>query len=409
MGDDGSLVRLISDVVDAGNCSGCGACTLLHSGLGMTISDGGYGRPAIVRDGKPRDGSAADFKKVCPGRQVVAPVRSGDVAADAAFGRYVAVWRGWATDADVRSRGASGGVLTAVGSWLAREHGTEVLLVEADVRSPELTRQYVASSHEEVVRGAGSRYAPTLMSTHDRPTHSPAVVVGRPCEISARRALGTQSGSADPVFLSFFCAGVPSQTATNSLVRSMGSDPNELRMLQYRGDGWPGTFKFVDRAGREGAVGYDESWGKVLGPTVQWRCKVCVDGTGESADIAAGDYWALDNAGQPSFAESEGVSVVIARTERGAGILREVAAAGLLHLEPIEMASLYPRQPHQYNRRTLLAPRLLGTRLAGGVVPTYKGFGLWRSALRRPYRSAREAVGAWRRYRRFSRTERSLR
>ena len=82
-------------------------------------------------------------------------------------------------------------------------------------------------------------------------------------------------------------------------------------------------------------MSYDESWGGVLGPATHWRCKLCADGVGESADVVAADLWRVDERGYPVFTEGPGSSALIARTERGLEAVRAAAAAGALVLRPI--------------------------------------------------------------------------
>ena len=127
------------------------------------------------------------------------------------------------------------------------------------------------------------------------------------------------------------------------------------------------------RADRDASLSYEESWGGVLGPATHWRCKVCADGVGESADVVAADFWRVDERGYPVFTEGPGSSALIARTERGLDAVLAAEAAGALVLRPIRMAELANVQPLQRNRRTSLFGRLLGSRLAGVPGPRYRG------------------------------------
>jgi coenzyme F420 hydrogenase subunit beta len=223
-------------------------------------------------------------------------------------------------------------------------------------------------------------------------------VVGKPCEASALRALARARGQQAPLLLSFFCAGVPTQQATTDLVQHLGLPADgPLTHLRYRGQGWPGRFTAVSAEGREVSASYDESWGQHLGRTTQWRCKICPDGVGESADIAAGDLWRVDERGYPRFAESDGMSVLIARTRRGHEVVQRAAAAGVLELRPVDLADVVAAQPLQVSRRTTLAARLLGARVARRPVPRFRGFGLLALAMRKPRSAVRAGRGTFRR------------
>lgn len=202
-----------------------------------------------------------------------------------------------------------------------------------------------------------------------------------------------------PILLSFFCAGLPSQNATTKVVRLLGGNPEEVTSLRYRGEGWPGRFA-ISQPGLDASLSYSESWGTHLGPTMQWRCKACADGVGESADIVAADFWEADACGYPKFDEGDGVSAVLTRTPAGAALFAEAMAAGVIEATEISVSALYGIQPHQRERRSTMAARLLGVRLGLGTVPRYKGFGLWRHASTSALPDLpRALVGGFRRYR----------
>ncbi|WP_198683979.1 Coenzyme F420 hydrogenase/dehydrogenase, beta subunit C-terminal domain [Brachybacterium sp. YJGR34] len=398
-GQDGErFLGAVDAVVRAQMCSGCGLCAAMDPRLRMREVNG-FQRPVRVTD-EPlppaRDRELArQFHAACPGVQVRAQRPAGSHR-DATLGPVQGLWAAHATDPATRFRGSSGGVLTALNTFLLAEgEATSVLGARADAADPRRTVPVTIMSREQALQAAGSRYGPTAtLSAQAAPLRADQAVTGKPCEASALRAHARAAGTDAPVILSFFCAGTPQQGATDALVEELGlPEGAPLEDLWYRGRGWPGEFTAVARDGRRVRTGYSASWGAALGPTVQWRCRVCADGVGESADISAGDYWELDAQGDPDFAERPGRSVLVARTARGRDIVLRAAAAGVIALEPVSARSAVARQPYQSARRRLLLGRLLGTRLLVGRVPSYRGFGLLGSALRAPRATWRELRG----------------
>jgi coenzyme F420 hydrogenase subunit beta len=432
-----ALDAAIARVVDAGNCSGCGACALLDPGIEMRRNAEGFLRPVRVESDEsavgvaagmavgvaagvaagmaagvaaaiaPADDAAARFAAACPG-VTVAAARPAGAERHPTMGPVVRAWKAWATDSETRHRGSSGGALSAIAAWLL-ETGQSARMVgaTADPAEPRQTVSVTILSRDEAVAAAGSRYAPTASAAQPAAVQNGTVFVGKPCEASAVRSLIATRSAADaaapgddPVILSFFCAGTPSQHATETLVQSLGvPDDEPLADLWYRGRGWPGRFTAVRRDGSQADASYDESWGSTLGPAVQWRCKICADGVGESADITAADFWRADERGYPVFAEGAGRSALIARTERGYDIVVRAVEAGVISVTPMDVDDLAAVQPLQTTRRSTLAGRLLGARLAGGPVPRYRGFGLVRLALPRLRESIRMARGTFSRRR----------
>lgn len=394
----------IAEVVQRGNCSGCGACALLDKDVALALADDGFIRPRVSSSESSETDPTAlvEFRRSCPGISVTAQ-RPVDATRHDFLGPIVSIWEAYALDEDIRFTGSSGGTLTALNEWLlATGQIDSVVVAAASESGPERTESSAARTRSDVVRAAGSRYAPTANAAVADIDNPGSAVVGKPCEIAALRALAKSRDQQPPLLLSFFCAGVPSQHATDSLIRVLGVDEDaELAEVRYRGHGWPGDFYAEDVRGNSVRATYDDSWGKHLGPAVQQRCKLCPDGVGESADISAGDFWRADAKGYPDFTDQDGLSVLIARTRRGEEVIRRAAQDGVISVRAVDTDDVAAVQPFQVVRRATLLGRLAGSRLAGHPTPRYRGFRLWRLSLRSPVRTLRAMAGTFRRARRW--------
>lgn len=366
----------------------------------MKLSAEGFVRPVRESVGESGvDDPVRDFARVCPGRIVSSPSPT-ESDRHSQLGSYQESWTVWATDTDARYRGASGGVLTALSIWLTESGRADTVFGAGPDTNPSRTVSVRIIDRDTALAAAGSRYGPVAALTAPGALEPRNAVITKPCEASALDRLLAGRGTEErPLILSFFCAGVPSQHATDGLIRELGvPEGEELTGLRYRGFGWPGRFT-ATTASREVSTDYRSSWGERLGPTVQWRCKICPDGVGESADLAACDYWETDEKGYPLFEEGDGRSGLLVRTERGREVLQAAMEAGVLEGQRIDGESIARVQPGQTWRRDNLWARLLGARLAGVPVPVYRGFPLFRLAVRRPRQSFRAMKGAWRRAR----------
>lgn len=391
--------REIAKVLKADTCSGCGVCSLLDRGLAMELNQSGYLRPVEINPPDELPQAARTFRRVCPGRQVVAKHPPGSMR-HPLLGSYFGAWEAWAVDPKVRDRGSSGGALTAIQGWLLDTGmAAELTTAASDKSRPVRTVPVKITSKAEALDSAGSRYAPVGIgqaATLD-PHHA---MTAKPCEVSAIRAMSDQNSDDAPILLSFFCAGTPSQNATEQLIRDLGGpEPDQVTDLWYRGHGWPGRFTAVFGED-EVSTDYRSSWGKALGPTTQWRCKICPDGVGESADVAAADSWDVSDGGYPVFSEQKGRSALLARTERGLAIVLAAQDANVIELRPLDLAHLAQGQPLQTSRRQYLAGRLLGARMCGRPWPRYRGFGLIRLSMASPRLAIRTLRGTLQRTRR---------
>ena len=288
------LHTLVADVVAAGNCSGCGACAVLSPSLRMEVVDDLWTRPVVV-PARPVPAGAADrFRRVCPGRSVTAPPVEAGTAVHPVFGRHLSVWAAWAVDPEARNRGSSGGVLTALSAYLLEcGDAQRAVAVTESRQEPGRTVAVEITTRAEALAAAGSRYAPVGTVAALDPSAPPDIVVGKPCEIDATQRLLPADAASRPLLLSFFCAGVPSQRATTELVAELGVELGPTGSVRYRGQGWPGDFVATGADGRSARMPYEQAWGQRLGRHVQDRCKICPEATGEHADIAVGDFWAV--------------------------------------------------------------------------------------------------------------------
>lgn len=374
-------MRDIRDVVAQDLCSGCGLCAGLDARVEMRLDDRGFQRPVVTDD----DAASVIAMDVCPGVGSQVSRRSGK--GHRLWGHVEKGITAWASDDETRFAGSSGGALTAICAHLLRTREVDAVLhCRADPDLPDRTRATVSATGQMVFQNAGSRYGPSpTLAGLDAVLSSGKTyaVVGKPCEIAALAQLRLSRADvaeAFPVLLSFFCAGIPSQTATVEMLRAMGAEPAEVTEFRYRGEGWPGRATARLRNGKEVSLSYAESWGDHLSPHIQTRCKLCADGVGMAADIVCADGWEVDDAGYPVFEERPGESVVLARTPFGQALLEQALEADALRARPLDLSALDLMQPGQVRRRRAVAMRLLGRRLALRPVPKFAGFGIWRAA-----------------------------
>jgi coenzyme F420 hydrogenase subunit beta len=334
----------------------------------MSLDGDGYMRP--VPNGESSSTTRESFNSYCPGVSVTSPFSHR--RAHPVVGPYVSLWRAHATNAETRTRGSSGGVLTALQQWAVSQGavGTAVAPSPTDARRTVPVR---ITSREEALRSASSRYAPVAAASGATGLTHSDFTVGKPCEAAALRQIYSAADDA-PLILSFFCMGTPSSHATDVLTEKLTDQAAGIESISYRGNGWPGRFTVTTAGGTDSSMSYEESWGHHLGPTVQWRCRTCLDGLGESADLVAGDLWNTDENGYPKFNEDEGHSVLVARTPRGHAAAVAAQTAGLLYLEPTDVDSILKSQPSQVHRKALGISRLAATRSMGLPITRFSGF-----------------------------------
>ena len=324
--------------------------------------------------------------EICPGINL--NQTAGNGVDHPLWGPIVAARVGSATNSKLRHHASSGGALSALLNYLLESKTVDyVVQTAASPVAPLENATVISVEPGDVYQAAGSRYAPSapladLMRHLDAPGRF--ALVGKPCDIAAVRALARHDRRIDekiPVMLSFFCAGIPSIKGAKAILETLGVSEADVGSFRYRGDGWPGRATAITGDGRKLSMSYAESWGGILSDHVQFRCKICPDGTGAFADVACADAWHCDDAGYPLFEEQEGRSLILTRTPRGEALVESALANGQLKAEAIDVASIQSMQPSQARRKQLVLSRLAAMAVMGRRLPNFKGFNLAHAAL----------------------------
>jgi coenzyme F420 hydrogenase subunit beta len=392
---------ILREIVDNGLCSGCGACVAAigRDCLTMARSPEGYLRPPRVDLDKVE---ARIVQEVCPGRTLDGYGR--DPGYHPLWGCIRTVATGHATDPEIRYRGSSGGILTAILVGLVETGVVDFVVTNGpDPEDPINNATEVKSNRDALLRSAGSRYAPSSpLADLERhlATGKRFAFVGKPCDVAGLARMAKRDPRIAvqiPYRLAFFCAGVPSRQGTLAVLEDLGVDHADCVSFQYRGDGWPGLARARRRDGSEESMDYNASWGQILNRHLQFRCKICPDGTGEFADLVCADAW-YGKDGYPDFTERDGRSLIVVRSEAGQRLYDMALAQGWITSEPLEVEEIEKMQPYQASRKREVFMRSAALFAARGWRPHFSNLALVRLMLsggKLP--QLRSAVGSFRR------------
>ncbi|MFW2335632.1 Coenzyme F420 hydrogenase/dehydrogenase, beta subunit C-terminal domain [Ilumatobacter sp.] len=374
-------------IVEQGLCIGCGVCRSIAGSdtVAVTLTETGYQQPVVIGE---LDHSTVDtIYDVCPGVRVDGPTGAAagrGATIDPVWGPWRRIVRSWAADPDVRYEGSTGGVLTALGQYVLRTGLVDVVLhTRPSVDDPTGGEPTLSSTEADVFRSGGSRYGPAaplrdIAEVLD--LGRPFAVIAKPCDIAALANLARHDERVDELVryrLTMVCGGIGPPAFTDGFLERIGIDRHDLTAFRYRGRGCPGPTR-AETAVRVEERHYLDFWGDDESMwSLPWRCKICPDGIGELADIAAADTWPGGSPTRDGSETDPGTNAVIARTTAGLELLEAAARDGALTIEcdigPDDM-SVY--QPHQVRKKHAVAPRLAGIADMGRITPRFTGLRL---------------------------------
>ncbi len=377
-----SEINSLSDITKNGLCIGCGICESIVGSETIKISMTKKGRLEPQEISPLSNENLNKIKKVCPGVLVEGLPKNeinNNSKFDLIWGYYHSLFYSWSTDSKIRFQSSTGGLLNGLSLYLLESKIVDfVLHTGTDPQKPMRSiSKFSRNKNELLSSGSCSRYGPSspLDKFHEALNlNQPFVFVGKPCDISAIRQLSKTDDRVNQsckYLLTLVCGGFGEFTKSQDFIKSFNVKEESLEIFRYRGNGNPGKMYIKTDTGEEYDKDYNSFWGEESTWRVPFRCKICPDAIGESADVAALDTWP---GGSPK-GEDEGFNAAIARTQKGLELLNNVVDAGYIKKgNTLNIEEINDFQPHQVKKKQAVFARHRG--MKKNNLPTIETNGL---------------------------------
>jgi coenzyme F420 hydrogenase subunit beta len=318
--------ELFSEVIDAGLCAYCGACT------GSCPYLVPYnGRIALLDNCTLAEGQCYQY---CPRTYTDIDALSqqifGAPYSEAAIGTTREVFTARSTDLRVKAKAQYGGTVSTLLS-VAITEGLIDAAVMTKMSKEKIPGGFLARNNKEVLGGAGSSYiaCPVLESYNRTPKDNGERlgVVGMPCQILAlsKMKLKPPQNRVDirnvQLVIGLFCTWALSAEG----FRTFLSEKVDLQKVEKFDIPPPPTNRFDIYTGK-GITSFPlEEIRKFTMPT----CAYCLDMTAEFADISVGSAEGI-----------EGWNTVIVRTDTGARLVEVARAKNILEIGALPSQNL---------------------------------------------------------------------
>ncbi len=344
----------IQDIVRSGLCNRCGTCVGLSEGRIRFSERTKKFVPIVEKDLDPAIN--AELLKYCSGKGFNFPEQNrriyGNEAKHNIFtGTYQHIYIGHCKDETIRRTGASGGILSSILIWLLEKKWIDgAVVVGMSDDEPWLTRPFIATTKEDILNAAQSKYI--ITSTNEilpeiANFEGKLAYVGLPGQVQSIRLLqehGHPSVRNIEYIFGPFYGNTLHFSSIKSFLRSYGEkDYRHIKKLYFRHGEWPGNMRVELENGR--ILELPKFHANYLIPFhIVKNSLLCTDLSNEFTDISGGDAWA------PVYEDrGKGFSIVLSRSAKGQAIIDAMLEEGLLNLDPIDEAKAITMHSHGYD------------------------------------------------------------
>lgn len=339
------------NILSVYDCYGCGVCAVAcpKKIISIRLNKDGFYQPYI------------DEVSLCVNCSICLDVCSYSHENLSVANKPLISYAAWSKDSSVRRKCSSGGIGFEIGRSLIQK-GYKVCGVKYDVDKMR-AEHYVATTVEELIPSIGSKYIQsyTVDGLGMINKKEKYLVTGTPCQMdSFRRYIQKYRCEDNFILMDFFCHSVPSMHIWYNYVRWAEQKVGKLTYVSWRNKftGWHDSWAMSIDGERTGSkINWHDSYNLLMrekkgflnsklskgdmfyrlflgdfycNPACRKQCKFKYDKS--SADIRIGDLW-----GATYRSDEDGVSALVAFTEKGKNILSCIDCTLVIH--PFEIVA----------------------------------------------------------------------
>lgn len=259
---------------------------------------------------------------------------------------------GYSTDPSIRFRATSGGVGSSYLKWLF-DKGFIETSVSFEYNSSKLVYEpKLIYSFDEYVP-CGSIYHEIdlygFVKEHLSAIKGGFACFALPCQTKAIRNLVEKAGHYTQI-IGLTCSSQQTLEATKYLLRRSRISEQDVKYLQYRGNGWPSGIQIEKHDGQKIFIPNNGSlWTQIFHSRlfIKLKCFKCQDTMNRFSDITLADPWLKEYLS----VEKTGKSLVVENASGGISLLRQCHEDGYIVLERIPYPNVLESQAGTINRK----------------------------------------------------------
>ncbi len=337
-------MKSLQDVIEQDWCIGCGACVHADPSLSLRFDD----KKQMFQPSAPGNDLAVE---VCPAVRVDYAALQRMVFGEVPFDEYgvvEAVYLAQSTDHDRNLAASSGGLIKELLLQLLDQDDIDGAIALSHVDGMDF-RPTLISQAADVDQLPGSIYHNLDQSDALRILRSNKgrfVLVGIPCVLEGiyKYISVVEPSLLDRVAMTIglLCGWQYTHHAIEAMGEYLKFDTSDIEDIAYRGGGPVGKFRVSLANGEEKSASrrvdfsYQVAFDRHFNTR---RCHICVNHSNFLADIVVGDAWLPS-----TLMTKTGISLIIARSERGDAQMKELAASERVVITPVSTEEIRESQ-----------------------------------------------------------------
>jgi coenzyme F420 hydrogenase subunit beta len=292
------MVKSIFSIIRYNLCISCGLCSL--NGNAQMIYKNGVYKPSFKN--KLLDEDSRYLYDICPGKGYpIIELSKGYTDAkkhDYRIGKYLSLGAATSKDIDLLKDSSSGALIPTLANYLLDKKYVDGIITvkyEYTLDGP-IPKPFIAKNKRELQESQGSKYQPIPLLEIINEIISfqgTLAVIGTPCQIAGVKLIQTKNNHLKEKIkytISNFCGGFRDYRETERIFKIVNINKAKIEKFSYRGNGQPG-FMSIQQSNRPLVQLKYPEYSLLTGYIKHKRCRLCIDATGELADISFGDAW----------------------------------------------------------------------------------------------------------------------
>lgn len=282
------------------------------------------------------------------------------------IGDYHKIYLAWANDSKYRTNGSSGGVVSALSSWLLSTGYVSNVLTLNSSNNPITPNVIDVKSADSILQCAGSKYIAYPICVEIDKFNEKSLITTLPCQTSAIKKANLNNG----IIFGLFCSKAYTADLIKYLSIQESIKTKEIKSINYREGNWPGQVS-IKTPNKDVQIPLAGSYYTAISNGYYFSiqgCLLCPDYFNENADISFGDPWGF----KVDQGLSLGKSVVIVRSEKGKEIIDLAIANNVITVEEITREQLLKgHQSGVYIKKSSIGIRLNKIKKMGLPLPEF--------------------------------------